>query len=264
MLLLLPLLAAPPVTPSALRPLDWFLGHWTNAEATETWVAAGDVYFGVGFGPGKDGSVFEVLTLERRDGGVAYVAQPGGGAPTPFTLQGGGEVDGGTGATFTNTTHDFPQWIHYERKGTRLLASIGQIGKSAADRYRWRAADPVNAGVLEEADRAFARGVAAGGSAAWVSWFDAHGFMRDDAGARVDPGPAMVTLMAPTLDGTLEWGPSASGFAPAGDLGFTIGSWTWSRDDKHAEGAYVTIWKKQADGGWKVWFDTGNPVDAPR
>jgi ketosteroid isomerase-like protein len=59
------------------------------------------------------------------------------------------------------------------------------------------------------------------------------------------------------------WEPTASGLAPAGDLGWTVGEWTWSANDPgggEARGSYVTVWRRQADGSWKVLFDTGDPI----
>lgn len=55
----------------------------------------------------------------------------------------------------------------------------------------------------------------------------------------------------------------------AGDLGYTLGTWRSTRYTAEGRGQvitgkYVTIWRKQADGSWKVVFDGGNPDTSPR
>lgn len=60
----------------------------------------------------------------------------------------------------------------------------------------------------------------------------------------------------------LVWDPYFVDISASGDLGYTIGRWTYSVTDssgatQSSKGRYVTIWKKQADGNWKYVFDTG-------
>ena len=61
----------------------------------------------------------------------------------------------------------------------------------------------------------------------------------------------------------IEWAPFASGLSPAGDLGYTVGTSRFTspgaggaRVESH-RGSYVSIWRRQPGGGWKVLFDTG-------
>lgn len=69
----------------------------------------------------------------------------------------------------------------------------------------------------------------------------------------------------------LRWTPRKAEVAAAGDLGYTWGtssvSWKDEKDSTHAEyGKYVSVWKRQADGTWRVILDIGNdnppPVEA--
>jgi len=58
----------------------------------------------------------------------------------------------------------------------------------------------------------------------------------------------------------LEWTPAVAEIASSGDLGYTSGPWrlTNAGDDKpSAFGHFFTVWKKQADGKWKVLVDHG-------
>ncbi|MBI1798990.1 MAG: hypothetical protein HYR73_04830 [Candidatus Eisenbacteria bacterium] len=51
-----------------------------------------------------------------------------------------------------------------------------------------------------------------------------------------------------------------------GDLGWTTGPWTYKSDSSHARidvfGDYVSVWRRQSDGIWKVMFDAGVPHPA--
>lgn len=73
-------------------------------------------------------------------------------------------------------------------------------------------------------------------------------------------------LFADYPEATLTWEPYHAEVAAAGDLGYTLGKWTFSMDDETGEehksqGYYVSIWRKQTDGSWKYVFDTG--INAP-
>lgn len=66
----------------------------------------------------------------------------------------------------------------------------------------------------------------------------------------------------------LSWRPVAADIAASGDLGFTRGDWTAripGEDGAVAEstGRYLSIWKRQADGAWKVTLDFGNSGPPP-
>lgn len=73
---------------------------------------------------------------------------------------------------------------------------------------------------------------------------------------------------------TLNWAPIYGDISQAGDLGYTTGPYTVEdrspakRPTRH--GMYSSVWKKQADGNWKVVLDLGiqvgaavAPLDAP-
>lgn len=123
-------------------------------------------------------------------------------------------------------------------------------------------------GDLMAADRAFATATAERGSAGWVSWFAEDGTVFR-GGRPVAGHEAIRDLMAPMLDGegtSLTWEPEAGEIAASGDLGYTRGRWerrSTGPDGVVAvhTGSYVTIWKKVADGSWKVTLDIGNPHD---
>src|SRR5215211_2686440 len=59
----------------------------------------------------------------------------------------------------------------------------------------------------------------------------------------------------------LAWQPAFAGMSAAGDLGFTTGPWEAKPDVKDEKpsgyGHFVTVWKKQSDGTWKLVVDLG-------
>ncbi len=65
----------------------------------------------------------------------------------------------------------------------------------------------------------------------------------------------------PARPGMLTWRPAFADVARADDMGYTTGPWEFrpkSLDEKPvAFGHFVTVWKRQADGKWKVAVDLG-------
>jgi ketosteroid isomerase-like protein len=85
------------------------------------------------------------------------------------------------------------------------------------------------------------------------------------------PGPVgavewMKTRPAPS--GFLDWKPIYADASRSSDLGYTTGPWTYrakgAKDQIGAWGDYITLWKKQPDGLWKVVFDGGVSHPAPK
>ncbi len=66
---------------------------------------------------------------------------------------------------------------------------------------------------------------------------------------------------------TLDWDPIFADISRAGDLGYTTGPYTitdHSPQQRPAQhGYYVSIWRKQPDGTWKVAVDLGISTPAP-
>lgn len=118
---------------------------------------------------------------------------------------------------------------------------------------------------LLNADRAFDRATAENGSAAWASFFAEDGRMIRGDGQIVAGRPAIRQLMAPLLDNrdnSLRWEPDFAESSKSGDLGYTTGKSKLHTKDGDREGRYVTIWRRDKSGQWKVALDIGvsNPV----
>ena len=69
----------------------------------------------------------------------------------------------------------------------------------------------------------------------------------------------------PPRSGILSWEPTLA--EAASDLGYTSGPWEFRektlQDKPVAYGYFVTLWKKESDGKWKVVLDTGTTNPAP-
>ncbi|MEX0892116.1 MAG: DUF4440 domain-containing protein [Gemmatimonadota bacterium] len=129
---------------------------------------------------------------------------------------------------------------------------------------------PPDASELMEADRAFAGAVARVGRDAWVSWFAEDGAQIQEGVGEVRGHEAIRELMAGLDDPgySLTWEPLRADIADSGDLGWTTGTYRSAMTDadgnvRRGEGRYVTIWRRQSDGTWKVVMDLGNPTSAP-
>lgn len=58
----------------------------------------------------------------------------------------------------------------------------------------------------------------------------------------------------------LEWAPAMAEVAASGDFGYTVGPWRFTPEGAAAPAAtgwFLTLWRKQADGHWKVLLDHG-------
>lgn len=119
---------------------------------------------------------------------------------------------------------------------------------------------PAHAGDFEDvvaAERAFAADAGARGArAAFLA------VLADDS-VVLSPGPRAgrtVWEAREDLAGRLEWAPAVAEVAAAGDLAYTSGPWRFTPKDSDkpaAWGEFLTLWRKQADGSWKVLLDHG-------
>lgn len=121
-------IAMPAPAKAAMDDMAWLAGAWVGARGSssieERWSPPlGGAMLAVSRTV-KNGSMvaFEFLRIVERDGGLVYIAQPGGKSPTEFVLT---EL-GATRAVFDNPRHDYPKRIVYELSAEgRLSATIG-------------------------------------------------------------------------------------------------------------------------------------------
>ncbi len=268
-----PLQPPPPFVapPAAIHPdvasLAWLAEHWVSDDGTfeQTWVPAGDGLFGASFTveSGKTtGWEASIVALDEK-GRLAYRSMPDGQAPVVFLRAASND----RAIRFTNLSNDPLTAISYARRDAGPIARLGlRLGGRTRNEDVALVAMPVErAPELEAADSRFAADVDARGTPAWVEVFDPTGGMENQ-GKRVEGAAAIRAAMDPLLsDRTrrLQWAPIASGFSPAGDVGYTVGAWGLARHARGewttaARGAYITFWRRGADGTWRVLFDAGD------
>lgn len=128
---------------AVIGDVEWMAGAWLGTRSSgssieERWSPPrGGAMLAVSRTVNTSGkmSAFEYLRVVERDGGLVYVAQPGGKAPTEFVLT---EV-GAKRAVFVNPRHDHPRRITYELSAQgQLIATTGQITGGTPQRYEFK------------------------------------------------------------------------------------------------------------------------------
>lgn len=128
---LAPGLAWPTLKAAAITDIAWLTGAWTGTQARGRGTASIEERWSPPLGGAMLATArtvarghmvsFEFLRIVERDGGLVYVAQPGGGAATEFVLT---TLDAKR-MVFENPAHDFPQRITYALdEQARLTAEI--------------------------------------------------------------------------------------------------------------------------------------------
>lgn len=118
--------------------------------------------------------------------------------------------------------------------------------------------------LLYDLEAKFAADTARGGGPAFASWFAPDAVTLANGKAPVVGHDAIAAAATWTSDVyQLTWTPEGARISASGDMGFTWGHYTGISKDSNggtikAEGRYMTVWKKQPDGTWKVEVDASN------
>jgi len=137
-----------------------------------------------------------------------------------------------------------------------VLALLAGCSPSGAEKFK--------AEILA-ADKAFAaRSARDGPRAAFLAYISSDGKLLNDTRAGADAVNTLFIQLPPTA--TLSWEPSFVDVSASGDLGYTWGRYLLSVPSPkpglapyQKRGTYVTIWRRQPGGAWKVVLDGGNP-----
>lgn len=117
---------------------------------------------------------------------------------------------------------------------------------------------------LLQADRDFAALVDTVGDAEAFNRYMADDAIQIPADAPPRHGRQEISDSLRTLPPMkLVWTPQAASVSDDGSMGWTWGDWSIvgtgkAADAVFAAGRYLDVWRKQADGGWKVTADIGN------
>jgi ketosteroid isomerase-like protein len=117
--------------------------------------------------------------------------------------------------------------------------------------------------LLFDLEAKFARDVAERGGAAFADWFAEDGVALNN-GAQPLIGKVAIAKSAnwSPKDYQLTWMPTEALMGPSGDMGYTWGHFEGHAKDKNGNpvvttGRYMTVWRREPDGNWKVVLDAG-------
>lgn len=120
---------------------------------------------------------------------------------------------------------------------------------------------------LIEADRRFTNAVQRHGLGGWMENFAATGRLVLQGQSHIGPEGIRRTMLPVFADTfAVDRDPTYAEIAASGDLGYTVGRYerTWRPDAGAGEiavesGTYLTVWRKQSSGSWKVQADIRSP-----
>jgi len=136
-------IALPAPAKAAIGDLTWLAGAWVGTKITgssveERWSPPlGGAMLAVSRTVNTSGKMvaFEYLRIVERDGGLVYLAQPGGAKATEFVLT----EFGAKRAVFDNPRHDYPKRIVYELSAEGgLSATIGFTKGGTPRRFEFK------------------------------------------------------------------------------------------------------------------------------
>jgi ketosteroid isomerase-like protein len=147
-------------------------------------------------------------------------------------------------------------------------AVLGQLGFPASDAPS--APNPLTDStikpgkiVLFDLEARFAKDVLERGGAGFASWFAEDGVALGNGEAPLTGRVAIAKSAnwSPKVY-QLTWTPTDALMGPSGDMGYTWGHFEGHSKDANGNpvttsGRYMTIWRKQPDGAWKVVLDAG-------
>jgi ketosteroid isomerase-like protein len=122
--------------------------------------------------------------------------------------------------------------------------------------------------LLFDLEAKFAKATAEGGGKAFAMWFAEDGVSLANGQAPVHGREAIVKQATwSPKNYQLTWTPTDASMSPSGDMGYTWGHYDGTSRDadgnsKVTSGRYLTIWKKQPNGEWKVVLDASNDEPA--
>lgn len=117
--------------------------------------------------------------------------------------------------------------------------------------------------LLYDLEARFAKDVLERGGAGFADWFAEDGVALGNGAA---PLVGKVAIAASAKwspkDYALTWTPTDAMMGPSGDMGYTWGHFEGRSKDANGNpvltsGRYITMWRRQADGTWKVVLDAG-------
>jgi len=122
--------------------------------------------------------------------------------------------------------------------------------------------------LLFDLEAKFAKATAEGGGKAFAQWFAEDGVTLANGQEPVHGREAIAKQATwQPKEYQLTWTPTEVLLSPTGDMGYTWGHYEGHSRDANGNplvtaGRYMTIWRKEPDGSWKVVLDASNDEPA--
>jgi ketosteroid isomerase-like protein len=119
---------------------------------------------------------------------------------------------------------------------------------------------------LIEMEHLFCKAAGKEGAVGWARFFSDSGVMLSKSGTPIK-GPKTIENAIEPLFNLPElkfvWEPTSADVSDDGTLGYTYGNYERTYLDENGEmvmekGMYMTIWKQQSNGEWRIAADVGN------
>ena len=119
---------------------------------------------------------------------------------------------------------------------------------------------------LMEMEHAFCKSASEDGAVGWARFFSETGVMLNKSGKPIQGPKTIENAIGPLFqlpDLRFVWEPMAADVSDDGTLGYTYGNYERTYLDEDGEkieekGMYMTIWKRQGYGQWRIAADVGN------
>ena len=157
-------------------------------------------------------------------------------------------------------------WMMVATAPARAQMPLPGISDEAAAPVVNPLADPtMNSGKAEllELEARFAADVAKRGGPGFAEWFAEDGVVLSNGQPPVE-GRVAIERNSRWLPGQYEltWSATAAVMGPSGDMGYTWGHYEGLSHDSHGQerktsGRFMTVWRKNARGEWKVALEAG-------
>lgn len=151
-----------------------------------------------------------------------------------------------------------------------VLAGALTGGLAPVARAQRASTHAAEAAAIMQADAAFAASVAAHDRTRFLSFIADVTTFNGGTPGETHGRDAVMKDWSDFFDPagpTLSWAPTKAEVVGSGDLGYSTGRSVLKGKDakgapieRHAE--YLTVWRKQKDGTWRVVFDTGSALPA--
>jgi ketosteroid isomerase-like protein len=140
--------------------------------------------------------------------------------------------------------------------------------QSAAQQAAAQKAAQAAAAVIMKADAELEQAVVARDAQRFLSFIAEITTFNGGAPNEIHGRDAVMKMWAPFFEPngpTLTWEPTKAEVLGGGDIGYSIGNSVYrgigpNKEPVESRAQYISVWRKQADGSWKIVFDVASTL----